>query len=309
MKTLRGAVFGAGVMGAYHARMLRQAAGVELVGVVDTDADKRAQVAGALGCGGFADIAEALDAGLDFAVVATPNHLHAPLAEQLLTNGVHVLVEKPIANTPEEARRLIAAADVAGRLLMVGHVERFNPAVLAAKAACEGERVVSVSITRAGPFPPRMADVGVIMDLAVHDVDIVRYITGSDIAEVSCQHDRVHGSRQDVALILARTESGASAQIDCNWLTPFRVRQMKIATATKFIVADLITRQVVEHSAFMPNGAYTTRHLFVRQAEPLQLEHEAFLEAIRNGAPAPVTGWDGLRNLEIALSCIGGEAA
>lgn len=309
MKTLRGAVFGAGVMGAYHARMLRPAPGVELVGVVDTDVDKRTQVAGALGCAAFADVAEALAERLDFAVVATPNHLHAPLAEQLLKSGVHVLVEKPIANTSEEAQRLIAAADAAGRTLMIGHVERFNPAVMAAKAACEGERVVSIAITRAGPFPPRMADVGVIMDLAVHDVDIVRFITGSDIVDLSCQHDRVHGSRQDVALILARTENGATAQIDCNWLTPFRVRQMKIATASKFIVADLITRQVVEHSAYMPNGAYTTRHLFVRQAEPLQLEHEAFLAAIRDGTAAPVTGWDGQRNLEIALACIGDPAA
>ncbi|WP_165191003.1 Gfo/Idh/MocA family protein [Caulobacter soli] len=305
MSKLRGAVFGAGIMGAYHARMLAQAPDAELVGVVEVDAARRAQMAQQLNCQGFADLDEALAAGIDFAVVATPNHLHAPLAEALLARGVHVLVEKPIANTPAEAQRMIAAADAAGKVLMVGHVERFNPAVLAAKKACEGEAVISVSITRAGPFPPRMGDVGVIMDLAVHDIDIVRFLTDSDIVDVTCQHAKAHGSAQDVAMILARTQNGAQAQINCNWLTPFRVRQLQVATASRFVVADLITRQATAYSDYKPDGAYETRHLFVEQAEPLKLEHAAFLRAIREGAAAPVSGWDGQRNLELALACIG----
>jgi UDP-N-acetylglucosamine 3-dehydrogenase len=298
-------VAGAGVMGRNHARVLSELRGVELTTVFDPDAVTAEGVAAAYGATAVTTAQEFVAAGLDAAVIATPNRYHADLGVALLNAGVHVLVEKPIAATVADAQAMIDAAKANNRVLMVGHVERFNPAVETVKRAIEGDEIISIQITRVGPFPPRMGEVGVVIDLAVHDIDIIRHLTGSEIVEVQPQLVRTRAEREDTALLQFRTENDVIAHITTNWVTPYKTRTLQVATKTKFVVADLITRQVTEYFGQQPDGSYSTRMLHSWPAEPLRKEHEAFIHAIRTGETAAVTGEDGLRNLEVALRCLG----
>ena len=302
---LKFGVAGVGVMGRNHARVLTDIRDVELTHVFDPDAVTAEGVAAAYGASPVTTAEAFVAAGLDAAVVATPNRTHADLTVALLEKGVHVLVEKPIAATVADARRMIDAATANNRVLMVGQVERFNPAVDAVKRAIDGDAVISIQITRVGPFPPRMGEVGVVIDLAVHDIDIIRHLTDSEIVEVQPQLARTRAEREDTALLQFRLENGVIAHITTNWLTPYKTRTLQVATRGKFVVADLITRQVTEYFGQQADGSYSTRMLNSWPAEPLKLELEAFVQAIRTGKPPAVTGQDGLKNLEVALRCLG----
>ncbi|HRO32397.1 MAG TPA: Gfo/Idh/MocA family oxidoreductase [Brevundimonas sp.] len=298
-------VAGAGVMGRNHARVAADIRDFDLTHVLDMDALTAEGVAAAYGAAGVSSAEAFVAAGLDCAIVATPNRTHADLSVALLEKGVHVLVEKPIAATVADARRMIDAAAANGRVLMVGQVERFNPAVEAVKRAIAGEDVISIQITRVGPFPPRMGEVGVVIDLAVHDIDIIRHLTGSEIVEVQPQLARTKADREDTALLQFRLENGVIAHITTNWVTPYKTRTLQVATQNKFVVADLMTRQVTEYFGQQPDGSYSTRGVMSWPAEPLKKELEAFARAIRTGEAPEVTGEDGLRNLEVALRCLG----
>jgi predicted dehydrogenase len=291
-------------MGSNHARVLAELPGVEFVGIADPDRAQARSVAQALGCAEVADCATLLDAGLDAVTIAAPTHLHHEIALACIARGVHVLVEKPIASTIEEGRGIVAAARRAGVALMVGHVERFNPAVQAIKDALRGEDILSIAITRVGPFPPRMSNVGVVIDLAVHDIDLIRWFTDSEIVEVQPQLSSAVAEREDIALLQFRTASGVLAHINTNWLTPFKARDVQVATRRKYVMADLLTRQVTECFGFQPDGAYSMRHLPVGHAEPLRAEIAAFVAAVRSGTAPAVSGEEGVASLEIAMRCL-----
>jgi UDP-N-acetylglucosamine 3-dehydrogenase len=301
---LRVGVVGVGVMGSNHARVFADLPGVTLVGIADPEPKQRDFVTGALGCGGFADIESLLDVGVDAVTIAAPTHLHRDLALACISRGVHVLVEKPIASSVEEGRTLIAAAARAGVTLMVGHVERFNPAVQTIKDAIRDEDILSIAITRVGPFPPRMSNVGVVIDLAVHDIDLIRWFTDSEIVEVQPQVRSAVAEREDIALLQFRTASGVLAHINTNWLTPFKARNVTVATRNKYVMGDLLTRQVTECFGFQPDGSYSMRHLSVGHAEPLRAELQAFVSAICSGTAPAVTGEQGVAGLEIAIRCL-----
>src|SRR5262249_27267420 len=166
------------------------------------------------------DFETLLERRLDAVPIATPTHLRRDIALACISRGIHVLVEKPIASSAEEGRDIVAAARRAGVTLMVGHVERFNPAVAAIKDALRGEDILSIAITRVGPFPPRMSNVGVVIDLAVHDIDLIRWFTDSEITEVQPQLSSAIAEREDIALLQFRTASGVLAHINTNWITP-----------------------------------------------------------------------------------------
>jgi UDP-N-acetylglucosamine 3-dehydrogenase len=268
---LRVGVVGLGVMGKNHARVLAELPGVTLAGVADPDGEQVDFVTSRLGCPGFASLDALMDAGID--------------------------------------ARIIDAATRAGVTLMVGHVERFNPAVQSIRQAIAGDDILSIQITRVGPFPPRMSDIGVVIDLAVHDIDLIRWFTGSEIAEIQPQTNSIHAEREDIALLQFRTQSGVLAHINTNWLTPFKARTVHVATRNKYISGDLITRQVTECFDYKPDGSYSMRHLSVAYAEPLRAELVAFVEAVTTGT-APVTGGaDGLASLDIAMRCLGERSA
>jgi UDP-N-acetylglucosamine 3-dehydrogenase len=305
---LRVGVVGVGVMGSNHARVFADLAGVHLVGVADPDRNTRDRVSQGLGCAAFPDASDLLAAGVEAITIAAPTHLHEELALNCIKRGVHVLVEKPIAPSVTEGRNIIAAARHAGISLMVGHVERFNPTVEAIKDAIRAEDILSIAITRVGPFPPRMSNVGVVIDLAVHDIDLIRWFTESEIVEVQPQLSSAMAEREDIALLQFRTASGVLAHINTNWLTPFKARNVTIATRNKYIMGDLLTRQVTECFGFQPDGSYSMRHLSVGHAEPLRAELQAFVAAIREGKDPAVSGDEGVASLEIAIRCLESRA-
>ena len=301
---LRIGVIGVGVMGSNHARVLSDMPGVTLVGVVDPDPKQREKVGSALSCATFADF-DALNAqGVDAVTIAAPTQLHREIAIECAAHGIHMLVEKPVASTIEEGNAIVAAARRAGVTLMAGHVERFNPAVQSLKRAIKDENILSIAITRVGPFPPRMSNVGVVIDLAVHDIDLIRWFTDSEIIEIQPQTSSAVAEREDIALLQFRTASGVLAHINTNWLTPFKARNIHIATRDKYLIADLLTLQVTECFGFQPDGSYSMRHLSVGYAEPLRAELAAFIKAVRTGEPPAVTGEEGVASLEIAIRCL-----
>ncbi|TAK48888.1 MAG: Gfo/Idh/MocA family oxidoreductase [Xanthobacteraceae bacterium] len=301
---LRVGVIGAGVMGSNHARVLTDMPGVTLAGIADPDAANRARAAKLIGCPVFESVEAMLVAGVDAVTIAAPTHLHRDIALACIARRIHVLVEKPIASTVDEGHAIVEAARKAGVVLMVGHVERFNPAVAAIKRAIQGEDILSIAITRVGPFPPRMSNVGVVIDLAVHDIDLIRWFTESDIVEVQPQLSSAVAEREDIALLQFRTASGVLAHINTNWLTPFKARSVTVATRGKYIMGDLLTRQVTECFGFQPDGSYSMRHLSVGHAEPLRVELQSFFEAIRSGVAPAVTGEEGVASLRIAIECL-----
>jgi UDP-N-acetylglucosamine 3-dehydrogenase len=304
---LRLGVIGVGVMGSNHARVLAGLSGITLVGVADPDRGQRDLVNRVLGCPAVDNFEALLKLDLDAVTIAAPTHLHEEIALACIAQGIHVLVEKPIASSVQEGRNIIAAARRAGVTLMVGHVERFNPAVIAIKEALRGEDILSIAITRVGPFPPRMSNVGIVIDLAVHDIDLIRWFTDSDIIEVQPQLSNAVAEREDIALLQFRTASGVLAHINTNWLTPFKARNVTVATRGKYLMGDLLTRQVTECFGFQPDGAYSMRHVSVGHDEPLRAELIAFAEAVRTGRTPAVTGEEGVESLEIATRCLEGR--
>lgn len=303
-RALRVGVVGAGVMGSNHARVLSGLPGVALVGIVDPLPEHRARATAMVGCRAFESLDEMFDEGVDAITIAAPTHLHHEIALACITRNIHILVEKPVASTVEEGHDIVDAARSAGVTLMVGHVERFNPAVAAIKQAIAGEDILSIGITRVGPFPPRMSNVGVVIDLAVHDIDLIRWFTESDIVEVQPQLSSAVAEREDIALLQFRTASGVLAHINTNWLTPFKARNVTVATRGKYVMGDLLTRQVTECFGFKPDGSYSMRHLPVGHDEPLRSELIAFLEAVRTGSVPAVSGDEGVASLEIAIRCL-----
>src|SRR6266513_1766097 len=306
-RSLRVGVIGAGVMGSNHARVLAGLPDTTLVGIVDPMPAHRTRATELTGCHAFASLDELVAAGIDAVTIAAPTHLHHEIALACIARNIHVLVEKPIASTVEEGREIVAAARRAGVTLMVGHVERFNPAVAAIKQAISSEDILSIAITRVGPFPPRMSNVGVVIDLAVHDIDLIRWFTDSEITEVQPQLKSAIAEREDIALLQFRTASGVLAQINTNWLTPFKTRTVHIATRKKYLIADLLTRQVTECFGFQADGSYSMRHLSPGHAEPLRSELFAFIKAIREKVPPAVTGAEGVASLEVAMRCLQGD--
>ncbi len=303
-RDLRVGVIGAGVMGSNHARVLAGLPEVTLVGIVDPLPEHRVRATEMVGCRAFESLDALLAEGVDAVTIAAPTHLHHEIALTCVARNIHILVEKPVASTVQEGRDIVDAARRAGVTLMVGHVERFNPAVAAIKQAISGEDILSIAITRVGPFPPRMSNVGVVIDLAVHDIDLIRYFTESDIVEVQPQLSSAVAEREDIALLQFRTASGVLAHINTNWLTPFKARNVTVATRGKYVMGDLLTRQVTECFGFQPDGAYSMRHLPVGHDEPLRAELIAFLDAVRTGNTPAVSGDEGVASLEIAIRCL-----
>jgi UDP-N-acetylglucosamine 3-dehydrogenase len=301
---LRVGVVGVGVMGANHARVYADLPGVHLAGVADPDRKQGNLVGRSLGCPAVEDLEALLTLDVDAVSIAAPTHLHHELALAAIERGIHVMVEKPIASNANEGRAIVDTARSVGVTLMVGHVERFNPAVESIKDALRGEDILSIGITRVGPFPPRVSNVGVVIDLAVHDIDLIRWFTDSEIVDVQPMLASARATNEDIALLQFRTESGVLAQITTNWLTPFKARTVHVATRKKYVIADLLTRQVTECFGFRPDGSYSMRHLSVGHAEPLRAELLAFINAIRDGKPPAVSGEEGVASLEVAIRCL-----
>ena len=296
----RAAVIGVGSHGRHHARILAALPDAELVGIVDLDRDRARAVAADVGAPVVDDV-RAIDPPVDGCVVAVPTADHAAVAAPLLEAGVAVLVEKPIAASLAEADRLLAAARVSGAPLAVGHTERHNPAVAAALPHISAPRFIEVH--RLSAFQPRSLDVDVILDLMIHDIDIVLAIVGDEPASIEAVGVPVLSKRIDIANVRLRFPDGCIANLTASRISRDRVRKLRVFQPHALVSVDYAERQVEAVTVSRPErGAPTidVRHLDFPDAEPLERELTDFVRAVRTGGAPGVTGTDGRRALVVA---------
>jgi predicted dehydrogenase len=316
------AVIGVGAMGRNHVRVYSEMPEVEVVAVADAQLKQAEAVGRRFGVPAYEDYRLMLDEEKPEAVtIAVPTTLHREVACEAMGRGIHVLIEKPIAFDAAAGREMIAAAQQAGVRLMVGHVERFNPAVIALKARlAEGAlgRVFQIDARREGPFPTRIADVGVVIDLAVHDLDVMRYISGAELVRVYAETERrVHSAHEDLLTGLTRLSDGTIGTLTINWLTPTKIRELYVTGEQGMFRVDYLTQDLYFYENATAHGYDwdTLRVLrgvsegqmiryMIPKKEPLRAEQEAFLAAVRDGSPVPVSGQDGLKALELAQAVV-----
>ncbi len=287
-------VIGLGSMGKIHLRNYCEMPDVEVVGVVDMLQANLDEAKQRFGVAGFASVEELLAKGVDAVSISVPTVLHYQVAMQVIGRGVSLLVEKPLAETSVQGAQIVAAAKERGVTLMVGHIERFNPAVERVKELA-GKDLISLTIERIGPYPARIQDVGVVRDLGSHDIDLLRFIAGSDFKDISGVISISQGNHEDSAVITAQMENGVLGCITTNWVTPFRSRKIRAACKTRFIEANLMTQEVREYSPVCgTQSSYTVREWPAVKREQMREELTQFLAAVRTKTPPPITGEDGL---------------
>ena len=302
MRSVRTAVIGVGYLGRFHAQKYAALPKSELVAVVDADAASRERVAAETGARAVADYREVLDA-VEAVSIATPTPLHYPIARECLERGIHVLVEKPITTTLEEARSLVEVAARTGRVLQVGHLERFNAAILALAGTLGVPRFVESH--RLAPFRERGTDVNVVLDLMIHDIDLIQSLVGSPIVSIDAVGTSVFSAGLDIANARIRYANGCVANTTASRVSMKMERKLRLFQDDAYISIDLqqkvltIVRKPPAGSD-APRGQVVIEERSYEQGDALRHEIEAFLQSILDGTPPVVTGEDGLRALETA---------
>ena len=320
MADLRAGLIGLGMMGRHHARVLKSLPGVQLVAVADPGGDVHG-VAGRLEVG--TSVQHLIDAGVDYAMVAAPTAFHEETALALAEAGIHAMVEKPLAPTEAAARRMAQAFADKGLVGAVGHIERYNPALQSLRARlAEGELgdVYQVVTRRQGPFPARIADVGVVKDLATHDIDLTAWVTQSPFVSVAAQTAVKSGrEHEDLVAVVGQLADGTVTSHLVNWLSPMKERVTIVTGERGAFVADTLTADLT----FYANGTVKTTweslagfrgvtegdvtRFAIPKPEPLRTEHEAFRDAVL-GKPADiVTMEQGTATVRVAEAAL--EAA
>jgi predicted dehydrogenase len=316
------AVVGVGAMGRNHVRVLMDIPEVELVGVADTNVATAKAVAHKYGVPVFADYAKLFDECQPEAVIiATPTSFHHAIGLAAIERGIHVLVEKPITISITQAREMIAFAKQHSVHLAVGHIERFNPAVIELKRRIDrGElgRIFMIHARRQSPYPGRIQDVGVASDLATHELDMMRYLANSEVVHLSAEVSYVlpQSGHEDIIFGLLRFQNGVLGILDVNWITPTSVRESVITGERGMFVVNYLNQELsfYENPAMLvpPDGSiwdFTvqagnfTRYQINRR-EPLRSELESFIHSIQTGTPMLVDGNDGLQALQLALDIV-----
>lgn len=313
---LRAAVIGVGQMGANHARIYADLDGVELVAIAEEDPISRERIAQRLHVRGYASFADLLlYEPLDLVSVVVPTAAHYAVARETLRAGIPTLVEKPIAATVAEGEALIEIARQCQTMLTVGHIERFNPVVGALKRELQRGTlgtIYQMSARRIGPYPGRIKDVGVAVDLASHDLDILHFLTGEQIEHVHATTIRRRpDGHEDLLVAMLQFRNQVVGSLDINWLSPTKVRELTVLGERGMYVANYLTQDLT----FYENGSCddnwqtlkvmgVTEGRVIRQhiprREPLREEIRAFAEAVRVGGPPPVPPEDALRALHMA---------
>lgn len=319
---LKAAVIGVGAMGQHHARVYTELAQTELVAVADMMPATGQHIAAKFGVPAYTDYRQMLEREqLDLVTVAVPTCFHQEVAERVLEAGAHVLVEKPIAATEEEGEQLIARAKTLSRKLMVGHIVRFDPTIQALKQhldAGELGRIFQIVCRRTGPFPARIRDVGVVIDLAPHDLDLMRFITGAEPVRVFAETEQqIHTGHEDLVMALLRFDNGITGILEINWLTPTKVRDVIVLGERGMFRADSLMQDLYFYENAQANGEIWSAlrvlkgvsegrmtRFPLKRTEPLKAELGAFADAILEDTPVPVSGEDGLAALRLALAVV-----
>ncbi len=318
---LKAAVIGVGNMGRNHARVYREMEGVELVGVSDTNPQSAAKVGQVNMVPFFTDHMKLIEeAKPDLVSLAVPTVLHVEVASQLMSKGIHVLVEKPVASTVEAAEKLIEVAKKQGTVLAVGHIERFNPAVMELRRRLrEGMagRIYKIHTQRLSPYPSRIQDAGVVLDLASHDIDLMRYLMDDEIVRVYGETlQSINSDREDQFNGLMRFKSGAVGVLDVNWITPAKIRRLMVTGSRGMFDCNLLSQELFFYEnetapsqwdqLSILRGVSEGNVLGIRlqRHEPLAAELNDFVGAVRDSRPPTVTGQDGKETLRLALDFV-----
>jgi len=312
---LKTAVIGTGTMGQNHARVLNEIS--QLVGVCDVNEAAAKTVAKRFNVLSFKDYHD-LPKNVDAVTIATPTVTHKDIALDLIRLGKHVLVEKPLSNTVSSAQEIVDAASKQGVTLAVGHIERHNPAVKYVKSAVQKGQfglVYTLSAKRVSSYPGRIGDVGVIIDLAIHDIDVIRYVTGFEVESVFAAGGTMStGKHEDVANIMLLMKGGVNGFIEVNWLTPMKIRKLTLICSMRHVEVDYMSQTVDISSSQMteldPSNLsqipqeHDNRHITLKKQEPLKNELEDFLQSIEKHHPPLVTGLDGIAAVRIAQAAL-----
>ncbi len=302
-RTLRTAVIGVGYLGRFHAQKYRELAGSELVAVADNVPEAAQKVAAELGVAAVTDYRELLNR-VDAVSIVVPTPLHFAVAEAFLEHDVHVLVEKPITETLEQAQALIDLARRKGRVLQVGHLERFNPAIQAAAKVLSTPRFIESH--RLAPFKQRGTDVSVVLDLMIHDIDLIQELVGRPIASIDAVGAQVFSQDIDIANARIRFEGGCVANTTASRVSLKQERKLRIFQDDAYMSVDLqqkiltVVRKREAGPVESPAQVSIDEQSF-EQGDALRSEIEAFLDAVRTGSQPVVTGEDGLRALATAI--------
>jgi UDP-N-acetylglucosamine 3-dehydrogenase len=298
---MRIGVIGAGAMGQNHIRTYSQMGGVELVGIADVDKKRVDALSEQYGTQGFTDYRDLLMQGLDAVSIVVPTTIHKQVALDAIDNGVNLLVEKPIADTVDNAMDILQAAGKQGVKLMVGHIERFNPAVIKMNSLIQSGalgKIVSINTRRVGPYNPRIRDVGVILDIGVHDIDIISYLYHAQPWDVyAIAGNGVH-TQEDHASIILRFDNNKAGVVETNWLTPHKIRTFTVIGTEAVGYGDYLEQKIFIHDKEWVKEAKVERR------EPLRNELEHFLNCCKDGSEPLAPGVDGVRALKVALASI-----
>jgi UDP-N-acetylglucosamine 3-dehydrogenase len=312
---LRVGVIGTGSMGQNHARIYSEMGC--LAGLFDVDAEAATNVSKRFGVNHYSDM-DSLIRDVDAVSVCTPTQYHYEAAVKAIAQGRSVLVEKPFTGDVEKARALCELAEEHRVTLASGFVERFNPVVAATKDAIAAGRfgkVVSISSRRVSSYPFRIRDVGVIMDLAIHDVDVIRYLTGEKITSVYALGGKMANDRfEDHADLLLQTAGGLIGMVEANWLTPMKVRKVSITCSDGYAVMDYMDQSLqfstsrmeqvdTSNMASMPIEL-DTHQVYVKKEEPLKRELRSFVDAAEKGERSECDGWNAVQNVSICAAAL-----
>ena len=303
---IRAGVVGVGAMGQHHARVfheLSESSDVKLVGVADTDIEQAKKIASKYDALAFEDYHELANQDLDVVSIVVPTSLHKTVATEFIGKGVNILVEKPIADTLEDAEYLMKEAKNNDVKLMVGHIERFNPAVLKLKECIEqGElgEIISISAKRVGPMAIRIRDVGIIVDLGVHDIDVISFLIGKSVRTVKARAGNVkHPSDcEDYAILMLDYDDTKTGIVETNWLTAHKTRTLTVVGTKGVAYMDYINQ-----SLRICNENWE-KDYDIENKEPLKTEIEHFIDCTLNDMKPMVSADDGIHVLRVALKAL-----
>jgi UDP-N-acetylglucosamine 3-dehydrogenase len=307
---LKVGVLGVGSMGQNHARLYSEIA--ELQGVFDVSNETSGRIAKRLGTRAYDDMSELL-ADVDVVSICTPTVHHLEVARKAMDAGVHFLLEKPFTGSSRTAEEVCRAAEDKGLVIAAGFMERFNPVVGAAREAVSEERfgeVISCASRRVSSFPSRIRDVGVIMDLGIHDIDVMRYITSSEVTSVYALGGRFsHPDFEDYIDLLMEMDNGIVCFLEANWLTPMKVRRVSMTCSQGFVELDYIDQSLefcsTKFQEVDPGDMFNVpleqdlRRISVRKEEPLRRELESFLSAVDSNSSPSANGWEAVADLSV----------
>lgn len=314
--TLNAAVIGVGAMGANHARVYARMPMTTLVAVADTDPEVCDRAARTYKANAYHDYRQMLAAEqIDVVSIALPTHLHCQAAIETMSAGLHTFVEKPLADSVDNGRVMIDASHRYNRVLGVGHIERYNPAVIALKQRLErGQlgRIYQIHARRIGPFPPRVQDVGVVFDLATHELNVMEYLVGTSIRSIAAEVKRtLQNQHEDMVSSIVRFDDDVVGMLDVNWLTPTKIRQLSILGERGMFLVNYLTQELWFYenrsaldkwetlaASSVSEGSVSKYEL--ERVEPLRAELEAFVDAAQRGYNGLVNGEEGLRAVYLA---------